>query len=52
MNLNNPNFVGDNTDKTFGNQEFERTKVKQSTDNFCAANHFLCVINDISLEYV
>lgn len=32
MNLNNSNLVGDNTDKTFGNQEFERTKVKQSTD--------------------
>lgn len=32
MNLNNSNLVGDNTDKTFGNQEFERSKLKQNTD--------------------
>lgn len=32
MNLNNSNLVGDNTDKTFGNQQFERSKLKQNTD--------------------
>lgn len=32
MNLNNSNLIGDNTDKTFGNQQFERSKLKQNTD--------------------
>lgn len=34
MNLNNSNLVGDNTDKTFGNQQFERSKLKQNTDTY------------------
>lgn len=34
MNLNNSNLVGDNTDKTFGDQQFERTKVKENTDTY------------------